>query len=132
MTHTLAHDTYQEHISQLIDGELSSQDQPSLFAHLSECAECRNFLNSALTLRSNLAAGATIPLPAGFELRVPSVDAEAYARPAAFRLALAASIAFVLLMGSLVFGPQVLRLQSTSAPSGIITDAPQFPLPQQN
>ena len=35
----------------LIDGELSESDQPALFGHLQECADCRGFLDSMIRLR---------------------------------------------------------------------------------
>ena len=135
----MTHNDYQEQVSQLIDGELAAADQPSLFAHLSECAECRNFLNSTLALRSQLAVTAAVPISQEFNQRMQeavfNTEPLLNRQPAAFRLALAASIAFILLMGSLVFGPQMLWTQPMGAPSGMVSNspgAPQFPLPQQN
>ncbi|HEY5615658.1 MAG TPA: zf-HC2 domain-containing protein [Bacteroidota bacterium] len=129
----MTHNDYQEHISQLIDGELGAKDQQALFLHLSECGECRNFLNSLLALRSQLAAGSPVWLPAGFDTRIENADALQYNRPAAFRLALAASIAFILLMSSLLFGPQILQSTTTGQPGGMVSTAPYgqpFPLTQ--
>ena len=113
----MTHDDYQEQISQLIDGELGGEDQPALLAHLGSCAKCRSFLNSALTLRSNLATISS-PVPQDLDHRMRIAFASTpidrfNAQPAAFRLALAVSIAFILLMGSLLFGPQILRTQQT-------------------
>jgi anti-sigma factor RsiW len=45
---------YQEQISQLIDNELAENDSPKLFSHLSECTECREFLQETFQLRSKL------------------------------------------------------------------------------
>ncbi len=128
----MTHDEYQEQISQFIDGELGEQFQPGLFAHLSTCAECRRFLNSTLALRSKLAT-LLDPIPAGLDLRMQNTFATTpvyglNAQPAAFRLALAASIAFILLMGSLLFGPQILTTQQMPMSNG----SQGFVPPQQN
>lgn len=115
----MTHNEYQEQISQLIDGELEWKQQPALFTHLSACNECRLFLNSAITLRSKIAAS-TMPVPQSLDQKMlTSLSAplvyQFNARPAAFRLAVAASIAFILLMSSLLFGTQLLRTQDISA-----------------
>ena len=128
----MTHDDYQEQISQLIDGELGEKAQPELFAHLGTCRDCRSFLNSALTLRSNLATLST-PISQGLDQRMRITFAATpidrfNAQPAAFRLALAASIAFILLMGTLLFGPQMLRTQQMPMSS----ETQGFIPPQQN
>ncbi len=133
----MTHDQYQEHISQLIDGELGKDEQRALFLHLSECAECREFFNAALALRSNIAASSPVELPAGFDMQMENAvaDTSLNARPEAFRLALAASIAFILLMGSLLFGPQLIHTGATELPGGIVSTAPNtqpFSQPLQN
>lgn len=128
----MTHDDVQEQISQLIDGELGTETQPALFEHLSSCAECRSFLNSTLALRSKLATMSE-PIPVGFDLRMQNTFASTpiyrlKAQPAAVRLAFAASIAFILLVGSLLFGPQILNTQQM--PMSIETQG--FVPPQQN
>lgn len=57
------HIHYQEQASQFIDTELRDQDAPSLFSHLSVCAECREFLKESLHLRSRMthSVGPTSP-----------------------------------------------------------------------
>jgi predicted anti-sigma-YlaC factor YlaD len=45
---------YQEQISQFIDSELESVNEPRLFHHLSACDECRGFLKETMSLRSEL------------------------------------------------------------------------------
>lgn len=130
----MTHDEYQQQISQLIDGELGEQFQPALFVHLGTCAECRRFLNSTLTLRSSLSSAAQIAILQGLDLRMrdatvaPAPIFFINTRPAAFRLALAASIAFILLMGSLLFGPQILKTQQLPNE----TQTQGLLLPQQN
>lgn len=111
----MTHDDHQEQISELIDGELATQSQSALFGHLSNCSECRTFLNSTLALRSKLATMSD-PIPLSLDVRMQSTFAATpidrfNAQPAAFRLALAASVAFILLIGSLLFGPQMLKTQ---------------------
>ncbi|MGH2568969.1 MAG: anti-sigma factor family protein [Bacteroidota bacterium] len=137
----MTHDEYQEQISRLIDGELGEHEQPLLFAHLGTCSECRGFLNATLALRSSMASAGEIPIPHELDLRMreavslPSPVFPLQRAPAAFRLALAASIAFILLMGGLLFGPQMLRTQPVDAQSGIVSNPPggqPFFLPQQN
>lgn len=113
----MTHDEYQEQISQLIDGELGGEQQPALFTHLSACNECRLFLNSTITLRSKIAIS-PMPVPQSLDQKMLSSFStplvyQFNARPAAFRLALAASIAFILLMGSILIGPQILRTEQT-------------------
>jgi anti-sigma factor RsiW len=128
----MTHDDFQEQISQLIDSELGKENQPALFEHLSFCAECRSFLSSTLALRSKLAT-LSEPIPAGLDVRMQNTYAATpiyrfNAQPAAVRLALAASIAFILLMGSLLFGPQILRTQQMP----MSNEAQGFVSPQQN
>jgi anti-sigma factor RsiW len=113
----MSHDGYQEQISQLLDGELSRDLQPALFVHLSRCTECQQFLNATIVLRSTLTAS-TISVPQSLDQWVlsslpGSLIYQLNARPAAFRLAIAASVAFILLMGSLLFGPQFLTMEQT-------------------
>jgi hypothetical protein len=57
------HINYQEQISQFIDNELPEKDSPAFFAHLSMCEKCREFLQEALRLRSQLQTKSlTVPL----------------------------------------------------------------------
>jgi anti-sigma factor RsiW len=121
----MTHNDYQEQISQLIDAELDNTEQQTLFAHLSECAECREFFNSMLALRSSLNAHSTIAAPAELDRRMERATGETLRpTPAAFRLAVAASIAFILLVSSVLFGPQLLRTSTTDTPDGFVSTAP--------
>ena len=57
------HTYFQEQISQFIDNELAEHDAPDLFAHLSACKVCREFLKESLQLRSRMthSVGPTSP-----------------------------------------------------------------------
>lgn len=59
----MTHDQFQEQISRLLDNDLREEESTPLFAHLSSCRECREFLQSCLRLRSGLAAD-SLPVPA--------------------------------------------------------------------
>jgi negative regulator of sigma E activity len=48
------HNRHQEQISQFIDNELAENDSPALFAHLSTCKECREFLQESMGLRTGI------------------------------------------------------------------------------
>ncbi len=48
------HLQYQEQISQLVDNELAEGKSRALFAHLSTCKECRQFLQDGMRLRTGL------------------------------------------------------------------------------
>lgn len=52
----MTHDEYQEQSSRLLDSDLREDESTSLFMHLAACHECRDFMRSALKLRSGLAA----------------------------------------------------------------------------
>lgn len=64
---------FQETISQYIDGELQPDQESELFQHLGACDRCREFLRSALHLRSELSMASTAPVP-------QRVDEQIYAR----------------------------------------------------
>ncbi len=63
----------QERISQHIDGELQPDQESELFQHLGACDHCREFLRSALHLRSELATASAQPVP-------QHVDEQVYSR----------------------------------------------------
>ena len=54
---------YQEQISQFLDRELPADATPGMFAHLSVCTRCREFMQATLSVRSALASEPDIPLP---------------------------------------------------------------------
>jgi len=47
-------ETYQKHISQLIDNELSDNDGVNVYDHLSECETCRVFFRSCLKIKDSI------------------------------------------------------------------------------
>jgi hypothetical protein len=48
------HEVYQQHISQLVDNELSESLEQDLFLHLGSCRECRSFLKSSWQIQSDI------------------------------------------------------------------------------
>ena len=57
----MKHDEFQEQISRLVDNDLHEEESTSLFTHLADCHECREFMQSILRLRSGLAADSATP-----------------------------------------------------------------------
>lgn len=53
---TMTHDHYQQLTSQFIDDELGPEAEQELFAHLSSCSECREFLKASWRLQVDIAA----------------------------------------------------------------------------
>ena len=51
------HELFQQHISQLIDNELSESLEQDLFIHLGSCKECRNFLKTSWQMQSDIQIG---------------------------------------------------------------------------
>jgi len=47
---------YEFEISCFVDGELPAADEKELFAHLSECPECRRCLNDSLKMKKEISA----------------------------------------------------------------------------
>ncbi len=112
----MSHEHYEEHISAMLDNELSEGSMAELFAHLVECGTCREFFQSSLRLRAEMAAGADVRVPATLDARVQHGNLK---KPRAvsgfinrfwegrisFPLPAAASLAFLLILGSLLISP---------------------------
>jgi len=109
--------SYQEQISGMIDDELADRQKPELFFHLSECTECREFLQSCLRLRSSLVRARGMSVPSKIDERIERMSfGESASRHAglgrrlwntqiAFPIPVAASIALLLVVVSLIFSP---------------------------
>ena len=114
----MTHDHYQQHISLYVDSTLSDRETAKLFAHLSRCNECRVFLKLTLSVRAHIADGEFEEVPPSLDRRVltsvaaKSVQAErkAWYVPVWFTrisipLPAAASILFLIVVGTLLFSP---------------------------
>lgn len=113
-------DHYQMQIGRLLDHELPEKESPDLFAHLSTCHECREFFRASLQVSSELMAAEPLEAPAELDDRmrktglIPS-ESSTPTRPSLwdmkiiFPLPAAASIALLLIIGSLLFAPLLLH-----------------------
>lgn len=112
------HTEHQERISLYIDGALSDKESAELFAHLSACDECRMFMKIILSVHSQIGDEELQDVPASLDRRVLASAArensEARRRnwyaPVWFtRVSIpvpaAASILFLIIVGSLLFSP---------------------------
>lgn len=117
--------THQESISMMMDNELEDHHFPDLLQHLSRCNECRQFFQSGLNLRSAFAIAKPIVTPRRLDERMeriafgkrkalPLSAVEALWRTRiSFPLPAAASIAILIVIGSLLLLPVVLEEPKT-------------------
>ena len=112
------HQPYQERISLCIDNALSDKESAKLFAHLSRCNNCREFMKSTMAVRAHIADEKLAEVPLSLDRRVLSSVAgktvqgerSAWYEPAWFTrisipLPAAASILFLIIVGSLLLSP---------------------------
>ena len=112
------HQTYQDLISLYIDNALSDKESTKLFAHLSRCDECRVFVKAGLVVRTHMAEEELAEVPPSLDRRVLSsvmtrsdeTMQGAWYAPVWFTrisipLPAAASIVFLIIVGSLLFSP---------------------------
>jgi anti-sigma factor RsiW len=117
------HDRYFEFINLYIDNHLGDRESAELFAHLGMCEACREFMRTTMQVRSHIASQELAEVPLTLDHRVlASVRREAAAtrgkkrwfEPVWFTrisipLPAAASIVFLLIIGSLLFSPMILQ-----------------------
>ncbi len=114
----MTHDENQELVSQYIDEELGEEDGEALFRHLGECVQCRDFLRSSLVLRKQIlktkeSAPSTLrPEAAERVKQTVERDLLVLAWQRKVRLPVAASVAFILLLGGILFSSGSLQEQS--------------------
>lgn len=112
----MSHEHYEEQISAMVDNELGEGSMAELFAHLAECNTCREFFQSSLRLRAKMLAGAEVRAPETLDARVqhgnlknPRLTSGYISRfwegRISFPLPAAASLAFLLILGSLLISP---------------------------
>jgi hypothetical protein len=114
----MTHNHYQQHISLYVDNALSDKESAKLFAHLSRCNECRTFLKGAQQLCAHIVDEKLEEVPLSLDRSVlAEVSAiahqsqrKAWYAPVWFTrisipLPAAASILFLIMVGSLLLSP---------------------------
>jgi anti-sigma factor RsiW len=112
------HQIYQERISLYVDNALSDKESAKLFAHLSRCDDCRMFMKLTSRVHSHIAEEKLAEVPLSLDRRVFASVAAAsdlsdqrpwYAPMWFTRISIplpaAASILFLIIVGSLLFSP---------------------------
>jgi hypothetical protein len=106
------HEHYEQLVSQFMDKELDSRSEQELFLHLSTCEACRDFLRASWQLQADILQGK--PRREIETESSPAVPARARVYPLwitriSIPLPAAASIIFLLIIGSLLFSPMILQ-----------------------
>lgn len=117
-SHPMNHESYQERISLYIDNALNDKDTAELFAHLSGCDECRKFMKITMSVHAHVADEELEEVPASLDRRVLSsvtresaeIEQSKWYSPVwvtriVIPLPAAASILFLIIVGSLLFSP---------------------------
>jgi anti-sigma factor RsiW len=112
------HERFQELVNLYIDEELDDAQSVELFAHLSTCDNCRNIMRSSLRVRTYFQQEELEEAPASLDARVYASTRKKTATPVRrnpfsplwytrilIPLPAAASIAILILIGSLLFSP---------------------------
>jgi anti-sigma factor RsiW len=133
------HQNYQEHISLYVDNALNDKDTARLFAHLSRCADCRAFMKLTVGIHAHIAEEELAEVPLSLDRRVLASVAAASDRlerrpwyePVWFTrisipLPAAASILFLIIVGSLLFSPILAQepQHQTEIPTSLISRIP--------
>ncbi len=135
----MAHTEQEQLISLYIDSALSDKDSSALFAHLTGCSECRMHMKIATSIHSQIAGEALADVPLSLDRRVRASVARESAAPKrqswyspiwftriSIPLPAAASIVFLLIVGSLLFSPLLTNepQQRTEIPSELMSKVP--------
>lgn len=112
------HQPYQERISLYVDNALNDKESAKLFAHLSRCDDCRVFMKLALRVHTHIAEEDLADVPLALDRRVLGsvatksiqVQQAPWYAPVWFTrisipLPAAASILFLIIVGSLLLSP---------------------------
>ena len=112
------HQNYQERIGLYVDNALSDSESAKLFAHLSRCDDCRAFVKATMAVHAHIAEEELAEVSLSLDRRVLTSVATASDRserrpwyaPIWFTrisipLPAAASILFLIMVGSLLVGP---------------------------
>ncbi len=122
------HAEYQEQVSLHVDGVLDDKSTASLFAHLADCEECRSLLRMAMHLREHMSEQDLATVPSSLDQRIlvslparrrtakgPAWYAPVWFTRISVPLPAAASIVFLIIVGSLLFSPLLLQEQKREA-----------------
>jgi anti-sigma factor RsiW len=133
------HQNYQERISLYVDNVLNDKDTSKLFAHLSRCAECRAFMKLALGVHAHIAeeelAEASLTLDRRVLASVATASDRSERRPwyapmwftrISIPLPAAASILFLIIVGSLLLSPILAQepQHQTEIPESLMSKIP--------
>lgn len=112
------HETYQERISLYLDHALNDKESAKLFNHLARCRDCRTFMKLTSRVHVHVTEEKLAEVPASLDQRILASIAAASDRseqkpwyaPMWFTrisipLPAAASILFLIIVGSLLFSP---------------------------
>lgn len=111
---------YQMQIGQLLENELRGEESSTMFAHLGACSACRDFFHASLQVRAELMNAEPITAPDELDdrMRAAGLIPTEQTTPRktsiwdlriAFPLPAAASIALLLILGSLFLAPALLH-----------------------
>ena len=114
----MTHENYQQRISLYVDHALSDKDTSKLFAHLARCKECRSFLKLASHVHARIADQELMEVSPSLDRRVlasvATTSDRSERRPwyapmwftrISIPLPAAASILFLIMVGSLLLSP---------------------------
>jgi anti-sigma factor RsiW len=124
------HERYFEFVNLYVDNELDDKLSAELFAHLGVCERCREFMRMTMRVRSHIASQELAEVPLALDGRVlASMRQEGatirgkkrWFEPVWFTrisipLPAAASIIFLVIVGSLLFSPLLLREERPPQP----------------
>ncbi len=133
------HESYQERISLYVDNALNDKDTAKLFAHLSRCADCREFMKLTAGVHAQIAEEELAEVSLSLDRRVLASVVAASDRserrlwyaPVWFTrisipLPAAASILFLIIVGSLLFSPILSQgpQRQTEIPASLMSRIP--------
>ncbi|HTY38803.1 MAG TPA: zf-HC2 domain-containing protein [Bacteroidota bacterium] len=133
----MTHLEFQQQISLHVDNALGDAESAQLFMHLAECGECRAYLKLVMRVGSHLASEELAEVPRTLDRRVfasvanPPAQRTGWLTPVwrtriSIPLPAAASIAFLLIVGSLLCYPLLTadRGQQPEIPPALISKIP--------
>jgi len=134
------HEQFQDLVHRYLDERLTDVQSAQMFEHLSVCSDCRNLMQSSLRIRSFYQQQEPEEVPSSLDRRVAAsaglIPGTAQRRHLlvplwttrlSVSLPLAASIIFLILVGSLLFSPVLFRESTLSGDKRIESLSPMPP-----